>query len=182
MGEVVSQCRAVLSEIERGWTLTETQVVAWADAHFDQTGDWPTATSGRVVAAPWETWAALNAALRNGSRGLAGGDSLPRLLRRSGRIGERRGRPPKRERQELACQLHDMGLSRAEIGRRLGVSRQAAWDLLSRVGRRTGSEPRSTAGKQPCLASRLHDLGLSRPEIGRWLARQGGWELLTNCG
>jgi hypothetical protein len=113
--------------------LTETQILAWADAHCVRTGNLPKVSSGVVADAPWETWSAVNAALRSGNRGLAGGDSLARLLRRTGRIGERRGRPPQVNRQELARCLLALGLSRAEIGRRMGISRQAAWELLKRI-------------------------------------------------
>ncbi len=60
--------------------LTCDQILAWADAHRTRTGRWPTAASGAVLAAPQETWVALNAALSTGARGLPGGSSLARLL------------------------------------------------------------------------------------------------------
>jgi hypothetical protein len=62
--------------------LSVEQVLAWARAHRRRTGRWPHAASGGVTDAPEETWAAVNAALYHGSRGLPGGDSLARLLRR----------------------------------------------------------------------------------------------------
>jgi hypothetical protein len=68
--------------------LTEALVLRWADAHHARTGRWPTQHSGPVAAGRGESWAAVNRALDRGSRGLPGGDSLVRLLRRSGR-----GRP-----------------------------------------------------------------------------------------
>src|SRR5262249_38567069 len=37
--------------------LTTQQILAWADAHHQCTGDWPTRDSGTVVEAPGETWA-----------------------------------------------------------------------------------------------------------------------------
>jgi hypothetical protein len=86
-----------------------------------------------VAEVPGETWKAISAALRSGGRGLPGGDSLARLLRRRGRIGERRGRPPQVARHFLVRRLRAEGLSLAEIGRRLGISRQAAWEMLKRV-------------------------------------------------
>jgi hypothetical protein len=61
-------------------SLSEAQILAWADAHHAQTGKWPTAASGPVAGAPGETWAAVNQALAYGSRELPGGDSLARLL------------------------------------------------------------------------------------------------------
>ncbi len=113
--------------------LRETQILDWADAHQERTGQWPTAASGAVLDAAGETWAALNAALRIGARGLPGGDSLARLLRRERSLGERRGRSPHIERQLLVRALHARGLSPAEIGRQLGISRQAAWEMLKRT-------------------------------------------------
>jgi hypothetical protein len=62
--------------------LTAEQILAWAEAHRRRTGAWPTASSGEVVGAPEETWRAIDAALTDGLRGLPGGDSLSRFLRR----------------------------------------------------------------------------------------------------
>ncbi|HEX4613032.1 MAG TPA: hypothetical protein VH092_32885, partial [Urbifossiella sp.] len=60
--------------------LTIPQILAWADAHHARTGQWPDQLSGRVTGAVGETWAAVNAALDVGGRGLPGDDSLARLL------------------------------------------------------------------------------------------------------
>jgi hypothetical protein len=62
--------------------LTSHQIVLWAQAHHARTGLWPTVQSGAVFNVPGETWAGLHSALMAGSRGLPGGDSLPRLLAR----------------------------------------------------------------------------------------------------
>jgi hypothetical protein len=79
--------------------LTEGRILAWADAHRRRTGGWPTSKSGPVAGQPGETWYKLDLSLRLGCRGLPGGDSLVRLLRRSGRnVPERRGRPRKNSR------------------------------------------------------------------------------------
>jgi hypothetical protein len=124
--------------------LTEGQILAWADAHFARTGDWPTATTGPITDAPGETWMAVEGALQHGNRGLPGGDTLFRLLRRKHGLPERRGRhrgaTPARLRQVL--RLHGRGLSLAEVGRRLGVSRQAVQQMLRRAeaGARTGAQ------------------------------------------
>jgi hypothetical protein len=72
--------------------LTEGLILRWADAHRARTGRWPTQGSGLVTAAPAESWSAVNQALHSGLRGLPGGASLPRLLRRSGREGRERPR------------------------------------------------------------------------------------------
>lgn len=60
--------------------LTTSKILAWADVHHRRTRKWPRATSGKVRGATGETWSALNAALRTGSRGLKRGSSLPQLL------------------------------------------------------------------------------------------------------
>src|SRR5262245_54965383 len=74
-------------------------ILSWADRHRGRTGAWPHLTAGPVADAPWETWGALNQALRNGHRGLPGGSSLGRLL------AERRGR----RRRSPAPPLHVPG-------------------------------------------------------------------------
>ncbi len=76
--------------------LTAEQILRWADAHRERTGDWPGVLSGSIPEAPGESWRAISDALRNGYRGLPGGDSLRRLLERHGR---RRGW----KRRALAC-------------------------------------------------------------------------------
>lgn len=58
--------------------LTEEKILRWADRHYQRTKKWPTARSGRVT--KYESWAAINQALRRGYRGLRGGQSLARLL------------------------------------------------------------------------------------------------------
>jgi hypothetical protein len=64
------------------------QILGWADAHHERTGQWPKATSGRVEGTA-ETWAGISGALREGRRGLPGGSSLSLLL------AEHRGRRDK---------------------------------------------------------------------------------------
>jgi hypothetical protein len=71
--------------------LSEARILLWADAHR-RTGNWPTAASGPAAGAPPESWSAVASALYAGNRGLPGGGTLPRLLRRHGRGGPRRGR------------------------------------------------------------------------------------------
>ena len=60
--------------------LTVEQVLAWADAHREATGEWPGEDSGPVRSAPGETWKPISGALLQGRRGLPGGSSLARLL------------------------------------------------------------------------------------------------------
>ena len=66
-------------------TLRLSDILAWADEHRRRTGRFPTRKSGIVRANPGETWSIIDSALRQGSRGLPGGWSLPQLL------AERRG-------------------------------------------------------------------------------------------
>jgi hypothetical protein len=61
--------------------LTLEQIQAWALAHRQRTGKWPTALSGPVAEAPGETWRAVELALVQGHRGLPKGSSLARVLK-----------------------------------------------------------------------------------------------------
>jgi hypothetical protein len=65
--------------------LTVPQILAWAEAHHQRTGRWPTAASGPVPEAPGENWAGINRALYHGKRGLPGDTSLSWLLTEHGR-------------------------------------------------------------------------------------------------
>lgn len=60
-------------------------ILAWADAHYERTGKWPTHKSGPIPEAPGETWGGVYGALTLGGRGFPGGDSLSKLLHRHGR-------------------------------------------------------------------------------------------------
>lgn len=60
--------------------LSVPKLVAWAQAHRERAGVWPTLHSGAIIEASGETWRKVDAALRNGLRGLAGDSSLSRLL------------------------------------------------------------------------------------------------------
>jgi hypothetical protein len=60
--------------------LSRKKIVAWADAHFQRTGQWPNTNSGPVHGVPGERWKLIDNALRAGTRGLKGGSSLLRLL------------------------------------------------------------------------------------------------------
>lgn len=75
--------------------LTERQILEWADDHKTRTGEWPKSTSGAVLAAPGETWSAINTALCSGVRGLAGGSSLAQLLLTQRGVRQAVGRPPR---------------------------------------------------------------------------------------
>jgi hypothetical protein len=80
--------------------LGEEQILLWADRHQRRTGRWPTPAAGPVAEAPSENWKAVASALYAGNRGLHGGETLARFLRRHGREvpdlrGRRRATPPR---------------------------------------------------------------------------------------
>jgi hypothetical protein len=79
LGRLLAEQRGV-----RNWTslpaLSIDQILAWADAHHAATGRWPTVDSGAVKDAPDEIWRRIDAALKQGTRGLPGGSALGRLL------------------------------------------------------------------------------------------------------
>jgi hypothetical protein len=86
---------ARLLEAERGVRnrlnaprLTIKQILAWADSHCRQTGQWPTSESGPVLDAPEENWHAINLALYFGYRGLRGRTTVCRLAQASGKPRE----------------------------------------------------------------------------------------------
>jgi hypothetical protein len=60
--------------------LTLKQILKWADAFYLRSFAWPHFNSGPITGTGGETWAAVDAALRHGFRGLPGGSSLARLL------------------------------------------------------------------------------------------------------
>jgi hypothetical protein len=60
--------------------LPEGAILAWADRHHASTGDWPIDQSGTVPGEKGEDWHNIDAALRQGLRGLPGGSSLAKLL------------------------------------------------------------------------------------------------------
>ena len=60
--------------------LSVRQILEWADAFYEKHGTYPNRNSGPVEDTPGEKWSAINAAMEQGSRGLAAGCSLPILL------------------------------------------------------------------------------------------------------
>jgi hypothetical protein len=116
--------------------LTVAQILAWADGHQARTGAWPTQRSGLVTDAPGEWWSGLHSALLQGRRSLPGGDTLFQLLARERGVADRRGCRPlfaALARRREAVLLHGQGLSRKEIGARLGVTPQAVGQMLRRA-------------------------------------------------
>jgi hypothetical protein len=66
------------------------QFLEWADSHYSATGRWPSQHSGDIAASVGEKWCAVDTALAQGHRGLAGGSSLAKILDRHRRKPARR--------------------------------------------------------------------------------------------
>jgi hypothetical protein len=79
LARLLSEYRGVRNDRDLP-NLSEVQIIAWADAHYERFGHWPKAKSGPVVGASGETWSGVSQALIKGVRGLAGGSSLAHLL------------------------------------------------------------------------------------------------------
>lgn len=87
------------------WTrpdLSIKQILAWADAFHEGTGEWPDATSGPVLGVDGETWNAINHALMRRSRGLRSGLSLAELLSQERGVRNHRNLPRLSQKQILA--------------------------------------------------------------------------------
>ena len=61
--------------------LTENKIIRWARNHYKINGVWPTVASGDIQDRPGENWRSIDRCLRRGLRKLAGGSSLPILLK-----------------------------------------------------------------------------------------------------
>ncbi|MGI8980309.1 MAG: DEAD/DEAH box helicase family protein [Pirellulaceae bacterium] len=59
--------------------VTIEQILAWAERHYERTGEWPTQYSGAIDQVPGESWPGINSALNRGRRGLPSGSSLAKL-------------------------------------------------------------------------------------------------------
>jgi hypothetical protein len=134
-------------------------ILAWATHYRESAGRWPTRTSGDIPGTLGVTWAAVDAALRDGTRGLPGGSSLAQLLAEQFGARNIQRLPPLSEPQILA------------------------WADSHRA--RTGSWPTSDSGTIPGsggdkwlsvdTALRLGSRGLpGHSSLARLLARQRG--------
>jgi hypothetical protein len=81
--------------------LTEARIARWAKAHYERTGEWPGEYAGPIQSTRGEVWANVNQALRDGTRGLPGGDTLAKYR---GKVYKRKRTNPPRltVRQRLA--------------------------------------------------------------------------------
>ncbi|HEX5034101.1 MAG TPA: hypothetical protein VFW62_06440, partial [bacterium] len=83
-----------MSDAMRRSELTIEQILKWADAYYERTGKWPTATSGPIPEALDENWRGMENALRKGLRGLHRGQSLAKLLAKHRGKRNRKALPP----------------------------------------------------------------------------------------
>src|SRR5206468_11401458 len=60
--------------------LPEEQILGWADAHHERTGEWPSREAGLVQESPGDNWSGIDQCLRMGLRGLQRDSSLAQLL------------------------------------------------------------------------------------------------------
>ena len=72
--------RTMVNRVVKMQRLTIRQILAWADNHYQHTGQWPKRESGRVYGVPGEEWQRIDKALCRGYRGLPPGSSLAQLL------------------------------------------------------------------------------------------------------
>jgi hypothetical protein len=186
---------AELIAVERGVrnlssvpNLTKKQILAWADAHHRRTGEWPSQPSGPIPESPGDTWWAVDAALRDGNRGLRPGSSLARLL------AQHRGRrnhlalPPLTKKKILAWadKHHERTGKWPNVNSGSVVDdADERWDLIDnalRVGHRGqpgGSSLLLLLVKKRGVRNPLHLPPLTEEEILRWadlhLERTGTW-------
>ena len=81
-------------------SLEKEQILQWVDQHFERTGDWPNANSGKIPGSYDETWTMINNALKKGTRGLPANSSLARLLESHRSVRNTRN-PPALEKEQI---------------------------------------------------------------------------------
>lgn len=119
----------------RKTTLHVSQLLEWADMHYERTGKWPIADSTPVNGAASDTWNAVQCALRAGSRGLSGGSSLAQLL--AERRGVRNQAALPRLTQEQILAWADAHFSRhgkwpSVLSGPIGEAPEETWDGINR--------------------------------------------------
>ncbi len=175
--------------------LTHRQILAWAEAHYQRTGDWPSTASGWVHEAPHEKWSGINYALTYGRRGLRGGSSLVKLFSEHfGTLYRRKGLPLKRS------QILDWATAHHELMGRLptrnsGPVREepgemwSAIDAALRSGSRTlpgGSslaellkqhyvKPYNNVGQRLTTGKIITWAEAFRRRVGRWPTRNSAY-------
>ncbi len=121
---------------KRQTQLTIKQILAWADAHYERTGGWPTKRSGPVHGAQAEKWGAIDGFLQRGSRGLPGGLSLAQWLTAARNPRKRKVLKPLTMKQVLAwADEHHQRTGRWPTKRSDPVSQtpRAKWGSIDRA-------------------------------------------------
>jgi len=80
LAKLLAEHRQVRNRLDLS-PISVAQILAWADTHFQRTGQWPKQKSGPITDAPGETWLAVDHYLNRGTRGLPAGSSLARLIK-----------------------------------------------------------------------------------------------------
>ena len=159
--------------------LTAEQILAWADAHRAATGRWPSPLSGPVLHAEGEHWGSIDTALREGYRGLPGGQSLGRLIRGHGGPDVYRTRPELTVEQILAWAdahreatgewpVEDSGPVRSAPGENWKAISQRPGPGQSRPARRlVAGTPAGRAPRRPQPEGPPSPDGRADPRLGR---------------
>jgi hypothetical protein len=79
LAQLLSDQRGIRNRGNLG-RLSIKEILIWADAYHETTGNWPKPNSGAIPDAPGETWGSVQSALFSGLRGLPGGLTLAQLL------------------------------------------------------------------------------------------------------
>lgn len=102
LARLLKQKRGVKPMHRRLPPLSIEGILAWADAHYRRSGQWPKQSSGKLPEAPGESWLKIDNALRHGKRGLPGGLALGKLWAKYRGVRNRHSVPRLTERQILA--------------------------------------------------------------------------------
>ena len=152
-GETLFRCYSSALVNPEGGKATS-DILAWADAHHRRTGAWPGANSGRVREAPAETWSAINGALIQGTRGMAGGSSLARFLAKRRGARNRKDLPKLTFKQILSWADRHFGRTRrwptSKSGSVLGAPGET-WSGIDKALRRGSRQLRSQSSLSALL-------------------------------
>ncbi len=168
--------------------LSVERILAWADAHHERTGEWPTCRPEEIPESPGDTWRNVSDALYVGYRHMKGGSSLAQLL------AERRGVPNRARRSTLTFSdiLAWADAFHARTGRwptsRSGPVAEAPGETWGAIHSALEHGYRGFAGgyslarmlaDERDMSCTAHRPSLSIPQILRWAdahrARTGKW-------
>jgi len=153
------------------------QILGWAQTYQKRTGRWPNADAGLIPDTAGDTWAAVDNALRKGTRGCPGGSSLSRLLARHYGMRNHMDLPPLTVEQILAwADAHHARTGRwplSSSGAVLdapGVTWNAIQNALSRGvrGLAGGSTLARLLAEERGVPNRLARPRLTIPQILAW--------------